>query len=72
MLGAKGIDRNQGEKRHPTLGSRVEVGSFVRVFGPVTIGNDVKISPWAVITEDIPSNSKVIVVTTNQVVKNGR
>ncbi len=69
VLGAKGIAMNHADKRHPTLGSRVEVGSFVRIFGPVIIGNDVKISPWAVITEDIPSNSKVVVLTTNQIVK---
>ncbi len=69
VLGAKSIAGNYDSKRHPTLGSRVEVGSFARIFGPVKIGDDVKISPWAVITEHIPSNSKVIVITTNQVVK---
>ncbi len=68
-LGATGIASNQNSKRHPTLGNRVEVGGFVRIFGSVTIGDDVKISPCVVITQDIPANSKVILKTTNQIIR---
>ncbi|MCC3410388.1 MAG: serine acetyltransferase [Microcoleus sp. PH2017_29_MFU_D_A] len=69
ILGARGISGNQYSKRHPTLGNRVEVGGCVRIFGAVTIGDDVKISPYIVITEDIPANSKVLLRTTNQIIK---
>jgi len=70
VLGARGIAGNTTTKRHPTLGNRVELGSFVRIFGAVTIGDDVVVSPHVVITEDIPANSKVILKTTNQIIIN--
>ena len=70
ILGARRIAANCEGKRHPTLGNRVEVGGFVRIFGNVTIGNDVKISPCVVITKDIPANSTVVLLTTNQIIKN--
>lgn len=70
VLGANGIAGNETTKRHPTLGNRVELGSFVRVFGSVSVGNDVKVSPYAVINEDIPDKSKVLVRTTNQIIQN--
>lgn len=70
VLGATGIAGNKATKRHPSLGNRVELGSFVRIFGAVTIGDDVKISPYVVITEDIPANSRVILRTQNLIVTN--
>jgi len=64
-LGASGIANNPVGKRHPKLGNNVEVGAGVRVLGPVTIGDNVFISPSCVVTQDIPANSKVSIV--NQV-----
>lgn len=69
ILGAREIAANHITKRHPTLGNRVEVGGFARIFGAVTIGDDVKISPCVVITKDVPAKSKVILVTTNLIIK---
>ena len=65
VLGARGIARNNATKRHPTLGNRVELGGWVQVLGAVTIGDDVKVSPWAVITDDVPARSKIIVRKTH-------
>lgn len=70
VLGAKAIAGNQITKRHPTLGNRVEVGGFVSIFGPVTIGDDVKISPRVVIRDNVPANSRVLLLTSNQIIKN--
>ncbi|MGH8352518.1 MAG: serine O-acetyltransferase [Pseudomonas sp.] len=64
-LGASGIANNPGGKRHPVLGNNVEVGAGVRILGPVSIGDNVFISPSCVITQDIPANSRVRIV--NQV-----
>jgi serine O-acetyltransferase len=70
ILGARSIAGNQRIKRHPTLKDGIEVGSFVRIFGPVTVGSNVVISPNAVITQDIPANTQVVVLTVNQFLKN--
>lgn len=70
IFGARGIARNHNRKRHPTLGNRVQVGAFVSILGDVTVGDDVKIAPHAVVKEDIPTNSKVLVLSTNQIIKN--
>lgn len=69
ILGAAGIAGNAVGKRHPRLGSRVEVGSGARIFGPVVIGDDVFISPSCVITQDVPAGVKVRVVNQVQVHK---
>lgn len=66
-LGAFGISDNPDGKRHPTLGNHVEVGAGVRVLGPVTIGDNVFIGPYCVVTHDIPSDSRVTIVNQLQV-----
>lgn len=60
-LGARGIAYNGAGRRHPTLGNRVEVGAFARIFGDVHIGDDVFIGPNCVVTHDVPSCSRVTV-----------
>jgi serine O-acetyltransferase len=51
----------KGEKRGcPTLGDDVYVGPGARVFGKITVGNNVKIGANAVIYEDIPENAVVV------------
>lgn len=68
-LGASGIAGNPTGKRHPTIGNRVQIGAHTRVFGPVTVGDDVFIGPNCVITEDIPHGTKVTLKSTLQVHK---
>jgi serine O-acetyltransferase len=68
-LGACGISNNINGKRHPTIGNRVQVGAFSRIFGTVNIGDDVFIGPHCTITEDISENSRVILRTSLQVTK---
>lgn len=46
-------------KRHPTIGNRVLIGTGAKILGPVSIGDDCKISANAVIKTDIPANTKV-------------
>jgi len=58
-IGARGIADNPRGKRHPTIGNRVEIGAFARLLGPIEIGDDVFIGPLALVTKDIPSNTRV-------------
>jgi serine O-acetyltransferase len=68
-IGAVGISNNAAGKRHPTIGSRVEIGAFARIHGPVRIGDDVFIGPHCVITDDIPSGSRVVMKTVTQITR---
>lgn len=68
-LGSVGISDNPMGKRYPTIGDRVQIGAFARIFGPVTIGDDVFIGPHCVIKEDVPSGSIVTVKTEIQVTR---
>jgi serine O-acetyltransferase len=68
-LGATGISGNPSGKRHPTLGNRVQIGAFARVFGDVLIGDDVFIGPYCVINQDIEAGSAVTLKTELQVTR---
>jgi serine O-acetyltransferase len=69
-IGAVGIAGNAVGKRHPTIGSRVEIGAFSRVLGAVCVGDDVFIGPYCVVKDDIASCSRVIMNTSTQVTRN--
>jgi len=56
-------------KRHPTIGNNVRIGGHAKILGPIKIGNNCEISPQVVITEDVPDNSKVIIVNQYQLLK---
>ncbi|MFZ7277338.1 hypothetical protein ACLS0F_08690 [Avibacterium endocarditidis] len=56
ILGAKGISNNPEGIRHPRIGNNVQIGSFSKLFGAITIGNNVFIGSGCVITESIPDN----------------
>ncbi len=56
-LGGTGKERG---KRHPTLGSRVVVGSGAKVLGALTIGDDVRVGANSVVLHNVPSSSTVV------------
>ena len=68
-LGATGIAGNASNKRHPTVGNRVQIGAFARIFGDVHIGDDVFIGPHCVIKEDIPPLSVVTLKSEVQITR---
>jgi len=49
------------EKRHPTIGDNVLIGTGATLLGPIKVGDNVKIGAEAVvINRDIPSNCSVV------------
>ena len=48
------------EKRHPTLGNNVVIGSGAKVLGPFRVGNDSKIGSNSVVVKEVPDNSTVV------------
>ena len=54
---AKGKNTN---KRHPTIGNNVIIGSGAQILGPVKIGNNAKIGSNAVVLKDVEDNMTVV------------
>lgn len=50
----------KGAKRHPTIGRNVTLGVGCSVLGAVTVGDDSRIGPHAVVIEDVPARSIVV------------
>jgi serine O-acetyltransferase len=48
------------EKRHPTIGNNVVIGSGAKLIGAITIGDNVKIGAGSVVTNSVPPNATVI------------
>lgn len=48
------------EKRHPTLGNNVVVGSGAKILGPFTVGNDSKIGSNSVVVKAVPAGATVV------------
>ncbi|MEU8432689.1 serine O-acetyltransferase [Streptomyces sp. NPDC029216] len=69
VLGSTGIADNPRGRRHPTIGSRVEIGAFARVLGPVEIGDDAVIGCHALVQCDIPAGARVRVLTHHQEIR---
>ena len=53
-------DRQRHEKRHPTIGNDVVIGSGAQILGPIVIGNNSRIAANAVVVKDVPENSTMI------------
>lgn len=48
------------EKRHPTLGNNVVVGSGAKILGPFSVGDNSKIGSNSVVVKEVPPNSTVV------------
>ncbi len=48
------------EKRHPTLGNNVVVGSGAKILGPFTVGDDSKIGSNSVVVKEVPATATVV------------
>lgn len=59
------------EKRHPTLGNNVIIGSGAKVLGPFTVGNDSKIGSNSVVVKEVPENSTVVGIPGKVVISAG-
>ncbi len=53
-------DAQRDQKRHPTLGDKVIVGSGAQVLGPIVVGTGARIGANAVVTKDVPECATVV------------
>jgi serine O-acetyltransferase len=56
-LGGTGLERG---KRHPTIGSRVVVGTGASVLGNIKLGDGVKVGAGAVVVHSVPEGATVV------------
>jgi len=48
------------EKRHPTLGNNVVIGSGAKILGPFKVGDDSKIGSNSVVVKEVPATATVV------------
>ena len=53
-------ERQRHEKRHPTIGNDVVIGSGAQIIGPIKVGNNARIAANAVVVKDVPENATMI------------
>ena len=53
-------ERQRHEKRHPTIGDNVVIGSGAQIIGPIKIGNGSRIAANAVVVNDVPENTTMV------------
>ena len=53
-------DSQRNEKRHPTIGNDVVIGSGAQIIGPVKVGNCARIAANAVVVNDVAENTTMI------------
>jgi len=60
------------EKRHPTLGKNVIIGSGAKVLGPFMVGDDAKVGSNSVVVKEVPENSTVVGIPGKVVISEGK
>ena len=53
-------ERQRHEKRHPTIGDDVVIGSGAQIIGPVIVGKHARIAANAVVVKDVPENATMV------------
>ena len=53
-------DSQRNEKRHPTIGNDVVIGSGAQIIGPVTVGKCARIAANAVVVNDVADNTTMV------------
>ncbi len=60
-LGGTRPSREQGgQKRHPTIGNDVIVGSGAQVLGPIRVGDGARIGSAAVVMKEVPNGATMV------------
>ena len=53
-------ERQRHEKRHPTIGNDVVIGSGAQIIGPIKVGNNSRVAANAVVVKDVPENATMV------------
>ena len=53
-------ERQRHEKRHPTIGNDVVIGSGAQIIGPIKVGNGARIAANAVVVKNVDDNATMV------------
>jgi serine O-acetyltransferase len=53
-------DLQRNEKRHPTIGNDVVIGSGAQIIGPITVGKGARIAANAVVVNNVNDNTTMV------------
>ena len=53
-------ERQRHEKRHPTIGNDVVIGSGAQIIGPIKVGINSRVAANAVVVKDVPENATMV------------
>ena len=53
-------EKQRHEKRHPTIGDDVVIGSGAQIIGPVVVGKGARIAANAVVVKDVPESATMV------------
>jgi serine O-acetyltransferase len=53
-------ENQRNEKRHPTIGDEVVIGSGAQIIGPVLVGKCARIAANAVVVNNVPENATMV------------
>ena len=53
-------ERQRNEKRHPTIGDEVVIGSGAQIIGPIIVGKHARIAANAVVLKDVPESATMV------------
>ena len=62
-------DSQRNQKRHPTIGNNVIIGSGAQVLGPIKVGDNAKIGANSVVSKNVPSDVTVAGVPAREFAK---
>ena len=63
-------EKQRNEKRHPTIGDEVVIGSGAQIIGPIKVGNGSRVAANAVVVNDVPDDSTMVGVPA-KIIKTG-
>lgn len=62
-------DSQRDQKRHPTLGDGVIVGSGAQILGPITVRKGARVGANSVVTKDVPEGATVVGIPGRAIVR---
>ena len=62
-------DLQRNQKRHPTIGNNVIIGSGAQILGPINVGDNARIGANSVVSKDVPSDVTVAGIPAREFVK---